>query len=86
MKFSKEFLRDRLGDPETTVHTEITGTTRWGTTRREVFRQDGRFYATDYSVGSGDEGERPYEHESAEIECPEVAPRQELVTVWEDVK
>lgn len=85
MIFTKAFLLDRLGDPETTADNTLTGTTRWGTTRREVFRHEGRFYATDYRVGSGDEGETPYQDEGSDIECQEVAPAQRLVTSWEPV-
>lgn len=85
MKFSKTFLLDRLGDPMSTAETSIVGTTQWGTERREVFRHEGHFYATTYRVGSGDEGERPYEFDDDEIECPKVERLTCSVYTWEPV-
>jgi len=51
---------------------------------RRVFRHDGKFYETHYQRGATEcQEERPYEHDEAEIECPEVFAREKTVIVCE---
>ncbi len=82
MKFSKEFLQDEGGE---TVEDRIIGQRRWSTDRARVFKHEGRFYRTTYSVGSTEsQDERPYEYEPDEIECVEVFPTPKTITVYLD--
>jgi hypothetical protein len=80
MKFAKEWLQDDGGE---TVETKMTDRSRWSIHYERVFKHEGRFYRTRYSVGATEsQDERPYEYEPDEIECVEVFPMQKLVTVY----
>jgi hypothetical protein len=84
MKFNKDFLSEKLY--EKPVSEEITGQSRWLTHFRRVFEHDGKFYETEYSVGSTEiQDSRPYEYEPDEIECPEVVATEKTITVYERV-
>lgn len=81
MFFSKEFLQDEDGE---TIEDKITGKSRWSIHYRRVFRHEGKFYATNYSMGATEsQDERPYECDSDEIDCPEVFPVTKTVVVYE---
>ena len=84
MKFTKEFLKDSLwkSDAET-IYNIITGHGRWSVHHERVFRHDGKFYLTTYSVGATEsQDESPYEYDDDEIECVEVHPIQVEVTKY----
>lgn len=73
MKFSKEFLLEEL--EEDPVLEEIFDKRRWSIVYRRVFKFEGRFYETMYSIGATEsQDEHPYEYDPDEIECKEVYP------------
>lgn len=83
MKFAKEFLLESLDDSEATVYDKVTGTTRWSVLHERVFRHEGEFYQTHYSVGATEyQDESPYEHDDAEVECHEMVAVEKTVTVY----
>jgi hypothetical protein len=71
MQFSKDDLYEKISEP---VIEEEIDRRRWCNRYRCVFEHEGRHYETYYDRGTGDYGERPYEHESDPIECEEVFP------------
>lgn len=85
MLFEKQFLLDLLdddGDP--TVYDKIIDTSRWSIHYERVFKHDGKFYRTYYSVGATEsQDESPYEYEPDMIECGEVKPVEKVVIVYE---
>lgn len=84
MKFTKRFLQDAMYDDEAKVEDRITGHRRWSVEHTRVFRHDGKFYRTSYSVGATEnQDEGPYDYDPDEIECEEVFPREKTVTVYE---
>ena len=81
MKFSKEFLQDEGGE---TVYDKVIGNRRWSVDHERVFKHEGRYFRTLYSVGATEsQDERPYEYEGDEIECVEVFPVEKKVIVYE---
>jgi hypothetical protein len=81
MKFAKAFLQDEGGE---TVYDHIVRHSRWSVHHERVFKHDGRFYLTAYSVGATEgQYEAPYEYDGGEIECVEVFPREKTVVVYE---
>lgn len=86
MKFTRQQLVDSLDDDDATVLSEICDTSRWSIQYRRVFKLDGKFYETFYSVGATEQqDESPYEYDSESIECDEVAPVEVLMTVYQKV-
>jgi hypothetical protein len=84
MKFSKEFLQEGVYDDEATISDRITGNGRWSIHHERVFKHEGKFYLTKYSVGATEsQYESPYQYDGAEIECAEVFPREKTITVYE---
>jgi hypothetical protein len=83
MKFSKDFLREGTWLKKDTVVKEIVGRGRWAVDYRRVFRHEGRFYETFYSVGATEGQEQsPYDSDPDEIECREVKAVEKTVTVY----
>jgi len=71
MKFKAEELRDIL-DGDDVVSDVLSGHRRWSVDHRLVFRKDGKFYQTRYSVGATEmQEESPWQDET-EVECQEV--------------
>ena len=86
MKFNKSFLQELEEGDENVVLEEITGTSRWSTRYRRVFKHEGKFYETHFSCGATEmQDESPYEYDPAEIECPEVKQVEKTITVYEKV-
>lgn len=87
MKFPKETLRELLWDKVDgfeVVEDKITDTSRWSIHYRLVFKHDGKFYATSYSVGATEsQDESPFEYEPDEVECKEVFPVEKILIVYE---
>lgn len=92
MKFKKDFLQGLAGDDYDSsvvevIYTDLTDTTRWSIIYESVFKFEGKFYRTYYSVGATEsQYERPYEYDADEIECLEVVPTEKTVTVYEVTK
>lgn len=92
MKFKKEFLQGLAGDDYDSdtveiIYTDITDTSRWSIIYESVFKFDGKFYRTYYSVGATEsQDERPYDYDDDEIECLEVFPVEKTITVYEVAK
>mgnify|MGYP001565302364 CR=1 FL=1 len=85
MKFTRQQLIDSLDEGEE-VLSEICDTSRWSIQYRRVFKFEGKFYETFYSVGATEQQEEsPYEYAPEIIDCPEVVPVQRFVTVYEQV-
>jgi hypothetical protein len=58
---------------------------RWSYGRRIIFlHTDGKHYEASYQMGTGDEGERPWEHDKT-VDCHEVHQLEKRVLVWERV-
>jgi hypothetical protein len=56
------------------IENTIEDTDRWSTIHGLVFKMDGKFYETGYSVGATEmQDESPWEYEK-EVECVEVEP------------
>ncbi len=81
--FTKEQLRAILWDEEgTVVLNKITGTDRWHTHYRFIFKLEGeeKLYETSYAKGSTENQDvQPWEHEIGEIECVEVVEYEKIV-------
>jgi len=78
MKFDKTELLDAIYDESDILFnvniTEI-GSSRWANVYKMVFRYQDSFFQIEYRQGTGDEGERPFEHDDDKIECSEVHTR-----------
>lgn len=86
MLFTKEFLLESMDDGTSTVYDKIVDTSRWSVLYERVFKHDGKFYMTEYSVGATEsQDESPYEYAPDEIECDEVRAVEKTVTVYEKV-
>jgi hypothetical protein len=87
MKFPKETLRELLWskiDGFEVVEDDIIDTSRWSIIYSLVFKHDGKFYATSYSVGATEQqDESPFEYSPDEVECKEVFPVEKTVIVYE---
>lgn len=87
MKFTKEFLKSSLKLRKDTVEDKLVDHDRWSMTKRRIFRHDGKFYETHYTVGATEyQEQRPYEGDDDEIECPEVFPVEKTIIVYEQAK
>ena len=86
--FTKEFLTEELDLPyykDIIVENKIIDHRRWSIDYSLVFKHEGKFYSTGYSVGATEQqDESPWEYEK-EIECVEVEKRHKLIEVWEPV-
>mgnify|MGYP001581894545 CR=1 FL=1 len=84
MKFKKEFLQKCEGE---TISDVIIENSRWSIYYERIFKYDGKFYLTNYSVGATEQqDESPYEYEPDEIDCVEVEPVEKVVIVYQPVK
>lgn len=89
MKFKREFLVDELGLPrskENKVEDNVVDNSRWSVDHELIFKHEGKFYQTSYSVGATEcQDERPWEYDD-EVECTEVAQQEVTVMAWVPVK
>lgn len=85
--FDRDYLKNELGLPyENAIVDEITDTTRWSIMHEIVFKDNGKFYLTTYSVGATEmQLESPWEYES-KVECIEVELREVKVEKWMPVE
>lgn len=60
------------------------GTNRWSNTHSLVIQRlsDQLFFETEYCIGTGDEGERPWEYDD-EVDFRQVFPKQVVTTIYE---
>ncbi len=93
MKFKKEELQDLLWDDIEDeakweiIEDKIIENTRWSILHRLIYKYDGKFYETSYSVGATEQqDERPFEYDDDIIECHEVEPVEVTVTKYRRVK
>ena len=60
-------------------------TVGWSVHHEMVFKYEGMFYRTHYSVGATEtQDESPYEYDEDMIECTIVHPVEKTVTVYEE--
>lgn len=89
--FKKEELVDLVAGEEETlekVSDTLIGKSRWSIQHSLVFREKatGRHFQVGYSEGATEQqDERPFEHESDDVEVVEVLPVMRTVTVYEPV-
>jgi hypothetical protein len=92
MKFKKEDLQNLVWDDCDEAEWEIIEDTiiensRWSILHRLIYKYDGKFYQTSYSVGATEnQDEQPFEYDDDIIECREVEPVQVTVTKYVIVK
>ncbi len=91
MKFKKEDLKEllycRIGEENddgfTLIEDEMTEHNRWSISHSIVFKYDGKYYSSWYTVGATEyQDERPWEYEPDEIECDEVVPKEKTIMVY----
>lgn len=88
IKFDKSYMEEVLWndaeDVEIVVN-EIMDTSRWSTHYTLIFKKDGKYYQTSYSVGATEsQDERPWEYED-EVECVEVEPYEKTVIDYREI-
>jgi len=86
--FTKEFLQEvQYGCKGEIVAEEITDISRWSIYYSLVFKYEGKFYETDYSVGATEiQDESPWQYAPDEIEVTEVEPYEKTVIDYRPVK
>jgi len=85
MKFTPEQLEDKMYKSGGMVEDKIIGHRRWSVTHSLVFEHDGKLYHTNYDAPATENQDCDPWGWREEIECPEVVPVQELVTVYKQV-
>lgn len=96
MKFSKDLLKELAFIKEDHIYTNTDGSvyevvvnkisdhSRWSLYFDLVFKADGKYYSTYYSVGATEcQAESPFEFEDDFIECNEVTPTLKASIVYE---
>lgn len=87
MKVSKDIVKDEWDlpfggtDEVVVVQNEECGGSRWANIYELVIKKDDKFWQTDYRLGTGDEGERPWEYID-EVEFEEVEPYEVTVVKY----
>lgn len=85
-KFSKKYLTEELNLPLSALEDDIIDTSRWSIQHKIVFKDDGKYWMTWYSVGSTEEqDEEPWDYDD-EIECMQVEKKLVQVEQWVGVK
>lgn len=80
MLFSNEFLSEFGGE---TIEEHILAHHRWSVDYERIFKHEGKFYRTSYSVGATEsQDQSPYEYDDDMIECEEVVLVPKLVMKW----
>ena len=88
-EFPKVDLRDMAWDDHSDEYEKISCSlshvSRWSYHYVMIFKYDGKYYKTHYSVGATEmQDESPYEYASDMIECVEVCPVEKVVIVYEE--
>ncbi|WP_211750085.1 hypothetical protein [Paenibacillus sp. Marseille-Q4541] len=82
MKFKKSYLVNELDLPSSAMVDKITGTSRWSVYHEIVFEHQGKFYQTEYSVGTTEmQDESPWKYDD-EVDCVEVELKPVQVMKW----
>lgn len=83
MLFDREFLIDRIEGLEPIIENCFLEQRRWYLLFQMVFEHEGKFYSSIYRTPATEIQENePYQEHLTEIECPEVFPVQETITVY----
>lgn len=83
MKFDKKYLQEMVWSDDV-VEDNIVGNSRWSIQHEVVFKHEGKFYGTRYSVGATEsQDEAPFQYDDNEIDCPEMVQKEKIVKVWE---
>lgn len=83
MLFDREFLIDRIEGHESRIEDCFLELRRWYLVFKMVFEHEGKFYSSVYRVPATEHQEvEPYQEHLTEIECPEVFPVKETITVY----
>lgn len=81
----KDKMLDILWESDDLVEDKVIGTGRWSVHHRIVFKHEGRFYQTEYSIGATEsQDERPWEYDD-DVESIEVHKVPKTIEVWEAV-
>ena len=68
---------------------EMLYESRWSIAYQLVFREPGQptgeAWSCEYRSGTGDSGERPFEHDGESVDCTLVKAVERVVVRWEDV-
>lgn len=92
MKFAKTDLLEILwGDSEkyTEISDQIYDHSRWSVHHELIFQNlsNNKYYRSYYSVGATEsQDETPYQYDEDEIECEEVFPIEQTITVYKTEK
>jgi hypothetical protein len=88
-KFPKQFLQDMLYGCDVgaeVLEDTVYDTRRWSIDHELIFKFDGKFYVSCYSVGATEyQDESPWEYEPDEVECTEVQPVSVVTTEYQPV-
>ena len=91
MKFKKEYLEAMAvnchnEDVFEIISAEVDGISQWGVDIAMIFKFEGKFYITRFSRGAPNcPSSSPYAYQVEEIECVEVAPTEETITVYKEL-
>jgi len=82
MKFPKQEMLDMLNFG-IVIEDNIVGHRRWSVDHEIVFKRDGKFYTSSYSIGATEsQDESPWEYDGNNVECTEVCRVTKTVEVW----
>ena len=85
MKFKTADIRELVsgGGPAhlDEIQDRVVGKTRWAVIHEYIFKDSdaNKFYRVEFSSGTGDEGETPFQFAPEETECVEVVPVEKIV-------
>jgi hypothetical protein len=90
MKFPRTALLEMAyhdhGDDYEVISNDIIDHSRWSVIHEMIFKYDGKFFKTSYSVGATEQqDERPYDYEGETIECKEVKPVEKTIIEYVEV-
>ena len=89
MKLPRAMMYDILLEMDEDVEIiedKVLDVSRWSIRYELIFKFEGEFYRTDYSIGATEyQIEEPWDGE-LEVECTQVVPVERLVTVYETVQ
>lgn len=80
--FDKRYLIDELDLPYEAIEDEVLNNSRWSIFHRCIFKDNGKFYRAEYSVGATEcQDESPWQYDD-KIECTEVELKEVKVKQW----
>lgn len=81
MKLDKEDAFDVLDNTDCHLLKREVGRTRWANEYELVFKRDGKIWSFVYRMGTGDDGELPFQHVD-DVECVEMESYEKTVTAY----